>query len=327
MKRTLQAQYRTWPLKEPFVISRGRRSEARVVVVEIAAGGHRGRGESAGVTYKGETQEQLMAQIESVRDAIEGGVEREDLLALLPAGGARAALDAALWDLQARQSGIPVWQRAGVGRGAAIDTAVTIGMRSPEACGRAAAALAAYPWIKLKVGRDDPVAAIAAVRQAAPRSRLIVDANQAWEQADLLRWLPDLERLQVDLLEQPLARGRDGGLSRAECPIPICADESVDGVEDLPRLHQGYRYINIKLDKCGGLTAALQLARTAQGAGFRLMSGCMVASSLSMAPAMVLSQLCEINDLDGPLLLAEDWLEGIVYDRGCMSPPWGRFWG
>lgn len=309
------------------MISRGSRNAARVVVVEIAADGRTGRGESAGVAYKGETLEKLVAQIESVRGAIEEGAEREDLLGLLPAGGARAALDAALWDLQARQTGMPAWQLAGVGCGDAVNTAVTIGIRAPEACGRAAAALAAHPWIKLKVSRENPVAAIAAVREAAPHARLIVDANQAWELADLLRWLPDLERLRVDLLEQPLARGRDGGLSRAGCPIPVCADESVDGIDDLPNLIHGYRYINIKLDKCGGLTAALQLARAAQVAGFRLMSGCMVASSLSMAPAMVLSQLCEINDLDGPLLLAEDWPGGITYNRGRMSPPWGLFWG
>lgn len=327
MKSGLTVTSRAWRLKEPFVIARGSRTVANVIVVEIAADGYVGRGEAAGVAYRGETQESMTAQIEQVRGAIESGVTQRDLLTLLPAGGARNAVDSALWDVQAKQSGIRAWARAGVRSSNPVESAVTIGMRSAEACETTARTIADHPWIKIKVDRNDPIAAVAAVRRGAPRARLIVDANQSWDLEDLARFAPGLLEHNVDLLEQPLAAGKDEKLSKHWSAIPICADESLNTIDDLPQLVGRYDFVNIKLDKCGGLTTALELARAAQRSGFRLMSGCMVASSLAMAPAMVLAQLCEINDLDGAYLLAEDWPDGIVYERGNMQTPWPAFWG
>lgn len=326
MKQQLTVEPRSWRLKEPFVIARGTRTVANSIVVQLKADGHVGRGEAGGVAYNGETQDSMTAQIEQVRKTIESGITRHELVKLLPAGGARNAVDAALWDLQAKQTGIRAWARAGV-PGDPVQSAITIGIRTPEAFETAARALADHPWLKIKVDRNDPVAAVAAVRRGAPRARLIVDANQAWELDDLARFAPLLLEHRVDLLEQPLAAGKDGGLSKNWSPIPMCADESVNTIDDLPSLAGRYDFINIKLDKAGGLTTALELALAAQRAGFRLMSGCMVGASLAMAPAMVLAQLCEINDLDGAFLLAEDWPGGIVYERGKMQPPWPAFWG
>ncbi len=327
MTLKLTVQLRSWRLKEPFVIARGSRTVANSIVVELDAGNHTGRGEAAGVPYAGETQASMTAQIEQVRKAIESGATRLDLIGLLPAGGARNAVDAALWDLEAKQSGVRAWTRAAVSTGGSVQSAVTIGIRAPEAYETAARALADHPWLKIKVDAADPVSAIAAVRRGAPQARLIVDANQSWNLEDLARFAPALGEYKVDLLEQPLAAGKDDGLSKSSSPIPVCADESVNTIDDLPRLAGRYEFINIKLDKAGGLTSALELAHAAQRLGFRLMSGCMVGASLAMAPAMVLAQLCEVNDLDGAFLLAEDWPGGIVYERGNMQPPWPAFWG
>jgi L-alanine-DL-glutamate epimerase-like enolase superfamily enzyme len=327
MTLKLTIEPRSWRLREPFVIARGTRTVANSIVVELRAGNHVGRGEAAGVPYAGETQASMTAQIESVRGAIESGITPRELTGLLPAGGARNAVDAALWDLQARQTGVRAWVRAGVPTGGAVQSAVTIGIRTPEAYETAARALADHPWLKIKVDAADPIAAVAAVRRGAPQARLIVDANQAWNLEDLARFAPALVEYRVDLLEQPLAAGRDAGLSTASSPIPVCADESVNTIDDLAHLVGRYTFINIKLDKAGGLTAALELAQAAQQLGLRLMSGCMVGASLAMAPAMVLAQRCEINDLDGAFLLAEDWPGGIVYERGNMQPPWPAFWG
>ncbi|HSW12829.1 MAG TPA: N-acetyl-D-Glu racemase DgcA [Solimonas sp.] len=327
MKEKLKIRRRSWRLKEPFVIARGTRTVATSVAVELQAGGHVGRGEAAGVAYRGETPESMTAQIEQVRRAVESGVTQRELLQLLPPGGARNAVDAALWDLQAKQTGVRAWTRAGLPHGGPVQSAVTIGIRSPEAFDTAARSLADHPWLKIKVDRNDPVAAVAAVRRGAPHARLIVDANQSWKLEDLARFAPALLKYKVDLLEQPLAADGDEELSKGCSPIPLCADESINTIEDLPRLVGRYDYINIKLDKAGGLTAALELADAAQRSGLRLMSGCMIGASLAMAPAMLLGQLCEINDLDGAFLLAEDWPDGIVYERGNMLPPWPAFWG
>lgn len=323
----LAIEPRSWRLKEPFVIARGSRTVANSITIRLEAGEHVGRGEAAGVPYAGETQASMTAQIEQLREAIESGATRSELLRLLPAGGARNAIDAALWDLEAKQTGVRAWTRAGVPGGGAVQSAVTIGIRTPEAYETAARALADHPWLKIKVDAVDPVTAIAAVRRGAPHARLIVDANQSWSLEDLARFAPALSEHRVDLLEQPLAAGNDEGLSKGSSPVPVCADESVNTLDDLPRLAGRYTFINIKLDKAGGLTGALELAHAAQRMGFRLMSGCMVGASLAMAPAMVLAQLCEVNDLDGAFLLAEDWPGGIVYHRGNMQPPWPAFWG
>lgn len=327
MSRALQAYSRVWRLREPFVIARGTMSTAEVIVVELAAQGVVGRGEACGVDYHGETVQSMLHEVESVRAAVEGGASRRDLLQLLPAGGARNAIDAALWDLEARRSGVPAWRSAAMPQGEAVTTACTIGIRPVAAYATAAAALAGCPWIKIKVDRTDPVAAVAAVHRAAPRARLIVDANQSWTVDEVLAYGAHMAELGVHLLEQPVAVGHDDSLAGIKCPVPICADESINTPEDLAGLVGRYDFINIKLDKTGGLTAALDLADAARQAGLRLMTGCMVGGSLAMAPSMVLAQICEINDLDGPWLLAEDWPGGLVYHNGVISQPWPGLWG
>lgn len=327
MKRTLKAVPISWPMLEPFTITRGTQTTADMVLVELSSKGATGRGEAAGVPYIGETPETLLRDIDRVRTAIEDGADRLELLDLLPIGGARNALDAALWDLEAKLSGIRAWRRAGLQGGEAITTAVTIGIRSLPEYEKSAKALAEYPWIKIKVAQHDPVGAVRAVRSAAPKAKLVVDANQAWTVAELKQLTPALVELGVDLLEQPVKVGHDDELQGYQSPIPICADESINTAADLPKLVGRYEFINIKLDKTGGLTTALDLAQAAKKLGFRLMSGCMCGSSLAMAPSVVLAQLCEINDLDGPLLQAGDLPGAPACVNGLMLPPWPNFWG
>ncbi len=327
MKRALSVAVHSWRMKEPFVIARGPQHTADVVVVELTEYGVVGRGEAAGVRYRGETPQSVAADIERIRPSIEAGADCADLLQLLPAGGARNAVDAALWDLQAKLTGMRAWQRAGLAQGAAVTTNITIGIRSIAAYEEAAAQLADHPWIKVKVNGTDPLQAIEAVHRVAPRAKLVVDANQSWSVADVRAYAPELAGLGVCLLEQPVAAGHDEELAGLKCPVPVCADESIFSLDDLPQLIGRYDFVNIKLDKTGGLTAALALARAAQAAGLRLMSGCMAGSSLAMAPAMVLAQLCEINDLDAPWMLEQDQPGGIVYEQGLMQPPWPDLWG
>ncbi len=327
MARKLLARAHAWKLKEPFAISRGVRSEARVVIVELHENGKVGLGEACGVPYHGETPGTMLAQIEQARPGIEAGCDRRELLDVLPAGGARHAVDAALWDLEAKLTGLPVWQRAAAPRWEPIESAVTVAIRDIDAYEAAARERAAFPWLKVKVGRGSPLAAIAAVRRGAPHARLIVDANQAWTMEELREYTPQLQPLRVDLLEQPLAAGADVDLAGYASPIPLCADESLSTQSDLPGLVGRYQFINIKLDKVGGLTAGLELACAARAAGFRLMVGCMLGGSVSVAPGMVLAQQCDVCDLDGPWLQAEDWPHGIVYRDGRMSLPEPALWG
>jgi L-Ala-D/L-Glu epimerase len=327
MKYQLSIQTRVWPLREPFVIARGSQTTCEVIVVHLAAGGHVGRGEAVGVDYHGETIDSMRAQIESVRGAIERGVDRGQLLDILPPGGARNALDAALWDLEAKRTGTSVWELAGIATPRSIETCLTIGIRSIAEYEAKAKALARYAWIKVKVSEDRPLEAVAAVRRGAPQSRLVVDANQAWSVDQLQQLAPALAELRVDLLEQPVRESDGDRLANLELPVPVCADEPANTLDDLPRLIDRYDFVNIKLDKSGGLTAALDFAHAARAAGLRLMVGCMVGGSLAMAPAMVLAQLCEIADLDGPLLQAEDWPDAIDYRDGLMSLPSRQLWG
>ncbi len=323
----LSIDTRVWPLREPFVISRSSQTTCEVIVVHLAADGHIGRGEAVGVDYHGETIDSMREQVESVRSMIERGIDRRKLLEILPAGGARNALDAALWDLEAKRSDTSVWELAGIARPRTISTCETIGIRSLAEYEARARALARYEWIKIKVSDDKPLEAVAAVRRGAPTARLVVDANQAWSVETLQKLAPALSQLRVDLLEQPVRVTDDAPLARLDLPVPVCADEPANTVEDLPRLVDRYDFVNIKLDKSGGLTAALDFAHAARAAGMRLMVGCMVGGSLAMAPAMVVAQLCEIADLDGPLLQAEDWPDGIEYRDGVMSLPSRKLWG
>ncbi len=327
MKRSLSISRISWPLKEPFVISRSVHTSSDVVVVQLCENGVTGLGEAVGVDYHGETPASLQIQIESIRPQIETGIDRTQLLDLLPAGGARNAVDAALWDLEAKLTGVRAWERAGVGNGGPLVTTQTIGIRDLEGYERRARELAAYAWLKVKVAAEHPLECIAAVRRGAPDARLVVDPNQAWTVDQLREYAPRLVELGVALLEQPVPVDGDHALIDYRCPIPICADEAVDTVDQLPHLRGRYDFINIKLDKTGGLTCALELARAAQAQGFRLMVGCMVGGSIAMAPSMVLGELCEVCDLDGPLLQAKDWEGGIAYHNGVMQPPWPQLWG
>lgn len=317
-----------WEMNEPFRIARGEMTHVEGIVVSITDGnGHQGRGEAYGIDYEGETTVSMLQQIEQVRERLLADPARETLLNLLPHGGARCALDCALWDLEAKRSGVAAWRRAGLESWGPIVTAYTIGMRPLHELATAVASRADYPLLKIKVNAENPVETVRIVHTAAPRTRLIVDANQSWSFEALERYAPACRKLGVVLLEQPIAADADDALLRYDSPIPICADEAVHVAADLPRVVGKYNVVNIKLDKSGGLTAALELARAALQKGLRLMVGCMAGSSLAMAPAVIVAQLCDFVDLDGPLLQRLDWPHGIEYSNGTMSPPEAPLWG
>jgi L-alanine-DL-glutamate epimerase-like enolase superfamily enzyme len=328
MTLSIDIQERAWPLHEPLAIARGVQDTVPTIQVTIVdEHGHRGRGEACGVDYAGETIASMTAQIEAVLPSITPDITRDALLSLLPAGGARYAVDSALWDLEAKQSGESAFVRAGVKEPKAVQTARTIGIRSTAEYFSAARAHAEHALLKIKVDASDPLGALAAVRRGAPDSSLIVDPNQSWSVEQLKALAPHLSALGVVLLEQPIPVGDEGGLEGYRCPIPICADELINDERDLSRAKGRFDFVNIKLDKAGGLTSALRLADAATAAGFKLMVGCMVGSSLSMAPAMILAQRCAFVDLDGPLLQSEDWPDGLRYESGWVSPPAQHFWG
>lgn len=318
---------RRWPLNEPFTVSRGTMHTADGVIVTLEQDGARGHGEAYGITYEGETTDSIVAQIEAVRPAIEGGAGRDALAALLPAGGARCALDTALWDLEAKRSRRAVHELAGWAEPQTVETAFTIGMRPLAAMRAAAAAKADYGLLKLKVNSEDPISFIREARAGAPASRFIVDPNQSWTVADIAAYQHELVSLGVVLLEQPVAAQQDDGLAGFAAILPICADEAIHDRGDLAKLRGKYSHINIKLDKTGGLTEALALADAALAEGFGLMVGCMAGSSLAMAPAHLIAQKCEFVDLDGPLLQSEDWPDAMVYASGRLLPPSRALWG
>lgn len=328
MMWAVETQPLAWPLREPFRISRGVETVAHTLMVTITdEAGRRGRGESCGVNYHGETPATIAADIAGVAATLAKGVSRAELAALLPPGGARAALDAALWDLEAKRSGVPAWRAAGLASLGSVETLFSIGIRDLDGYTRTARDHAHFGVLKIKVADDDPLAAIRAVRAGAPDSRLVVDANQAWSCARLKELAPVLAELGVDLLEQPIPAGDEDGLEGYRCPVPLAADEAVQHRGDIARAARFYDIVNIKLDKTGGLTEALALADAAEAAGMGLMVGCMLGSSLSIAPAHLLAQRCRFVDLDSPLLQAEDWPDGMVFDGATLAPPTPRFWG
>ena len=324
----LSVEIRRYPLREPFVIARGAQTETQTLLVTLVdQAGRRGRGEGCGVEYAGETLETMSAQIEAAREVIEAGVSRQALLELLPAGGARCAIDAALWDLQAKQSGRSAFELAGATPVRPVTTAYTIGIRHAADYEIAARLRANYKLLKIKVDAREPLAAVESARRGAPDARFIVDPNQAWS-VDMLKALASpMADLGVVLIEQPIRVGDEPGLDGYRCPIQLCADELVNDSRDLEKAKGRFDVINIKLDKSGGLTSALALAGEARAEGFDLMVGCMVGSSLGMAPAMVLAQQCAFADLDGPLLQATDWPDGLSYREGVIDPPSRAFWG
>ncbi len=323
----LTARDERWPLAEAFVISRGTKTEAHVVVAEIAEGPHRGRGEAVPYARYDETVEGVLAQIEGLRPRVEAGLTREALQGLLPAGAARNALDCALWDLEAKRAGVRAWTLAGRARLDPVKTCFTISLGAPAEMAEAARTNATRPMLKLKIGGPDDLDGVAAVHAAAPRSRLIVDANEALSFADLRRLAPEFARLGVRLIEQPLPAGEDAALAGYESPVPLCADESLHTRAELAACVGRYGLINIKLDKAGGLTEALALAAEARTLGFGLMVGCMVATSLAMAPAMILAQGAEVADLDGPLLMLRDREPSLAGTGSMLAPPSAELWG
>lgn len=316
-----------WPYTGPFRIAYQVSTVAESVHVRLTDGPHVGRGEALGVSYRGETVDSILAELQAVKDRLCAGISRDQLLTLLPPGGARNAVDCALWDLEAKRTGKRAWVLAGVSAIRPIVTDHTIGLDTPEAMARAGAALSQYPVLKLKLCGEDDLERVLAVRAARPDAVLIVDANQAWTERDLHDLPPRFAQIGVKLIEQPLPVGDDDALLGYEPSVPLCADESCQATDSLSKLVGKYQYINIKLDKTGGLTEALRLAREAERQHFKLMIGCMAGSSLSMAPAFIVAQLCEFADLDGPLLSSCDVSPGIRYDGGRMYPPERLLWG
>ncbi|WP_424627389.1 N-acetyl-D-Glu racemase DgcA [Bradyrhizobium sp. SYSU BS000235] len=323
----LHAHIERWPIAGGFTISRGAKTEAIVIVAEVSRAGQTGRGECVPYARYGETPEGTLAAIQAMQAVIQGGMDRQTLQQRMPAGAARNALDCALWDLEAKEAGQRAWDLIGPSAPRPLTTAYTISLGTPQAMAEATAKAAHRPLLKIKLGGDGDEARIAAVRQAAPKSELIVDANEAWTEANLERHLEACAEAGVTMIEQPLPAGHDQALARIARPVAVCADESVHDRASLEGLRERYDAINIKLDKTGGLTEALAMAAAAKALGFDLMVGCMVATSLAMAPAMVVAQDARVVDLDGPLLLTKDRDNGLRYEGSTVYPPDAGLWG
>jgi L-alanine-DL-glutamate epimerase-like enolase superfamily enzyme len=325
--RDLSVGVERWPIRGEFTISRGAKREAVVVVATIRDGVHAGRGECVPYARYGESVEGVARAIEACAPTVADGVDRAGLLSLLPPGAARNALDCALWDLEAKLSGRSAAELAGVGPLHAVETAFTISLASPEEMAARAREASSYALLKLKLGGDGDEDRLAAVRDAVPNARLIVDANEAWRASGLARLLAAAKAANVELIEQPLPAGDDAMLEHIACPVPICADESVRDRASLRDIAKRYDAVNIKLDKTGGLTEALATVADARKLGLKIMVGCMVATSLALAPALLLAQDAEWIDLDGPLLLECDRLPGLAYASGIVMPAPAALWG
>ena len=327
MGLTLTVRAESWAIAGAFTIARGAKTQAEVVVAEVSDGRHRGRGECVPYARYGETIAGVMAAIEAMRAPLGEGLTREALQTAMPAGAARNALDCALWDFEAKASGRPMHVLAGLPAPRALVTAYTISLGTPQTMAEAAAQAAGRKLLKLKLGGPGDAARIAAVRAAAPDAELIVDANEGWRADNLADNLAACVHAGVTLVEQPLRAADDAALAQIARPIPVCADESVHDRASLVSLIGKYDAVNIKLDKTGGLTEALALAHEAERLGFSVMVGCMVATSLSMAPAMLVAQRARVVDLDGPLLLARDRDNGLKYENSLVYPASSALWG
>ncbi len=323
----LTGRIERWPIAGAFTISRGAKTEAIVVVAELRSGDHVGRGECVPYARYGETPEAALAALEAMRAPLAGGLDRSALQAAMQPGAARNALDCALVDLEAKISGKRAWELFGSAAPRPATTAYTISLGTPEAMAEATAKAASRPLLKIKLGGDGDDARIAAVRRAAPNAELIVDANEAWTPDNLARNLAACADAGVTLVEQPLPAGHDEALATIARPIVVCADESVHDRTSLAALRGRYDAVNIKLDKTGGLTEAMAMAQDAQALGLQIMVGCMVATSLAMAPAILLTPFARFIDLDGPLLLARDRDDGLRYDGSTVYPPEPALWG
>jgi len=323
----LTARIERWPVAGAFTIARGAKTHVDVVVAEVSADGITGRGEGTAIYYHGESAESVLAQIEGQRDALAGGLTRLSLQSVLPRGAARNALDCALWDWEARKTEVPVWQLAGLAEPKSLVTAFTISLADPAKMEADARHAAHLPLLKLKLAGEGDIDRVAAVRRGAPGARLIVDANEAWTSRDVAAEAAALLPFGVELIEQPVRAGEDHLLDGVACPIPLCADESCQDRADLARCAGRYAAINIKLDKTGGLTEALALGTEARAAGYDLMVGCMLATSLGIAPATLVAQGAHWVDLDGALLLAEDRDGALGCNDGVLAPASPQLWG
>lgn len=326
--RRLTVVTERWPIAGAFTIARGSKTEATVVVATIEDGAHRGRGECVPYPRYGETPEGVTAAILAQSEAIARGMSRAELAAQMPPGAARNALDCALWDCEAKIARRPAWQLAGLAQAPQpLTTCYTLSVGTPEEMHETARQAAGRPLLKVKLAGTGDAQRIAAVRAGAPLARLVADANEAWDETNFAENMAACVAARVEMIEQPLPAGRDDVLADVLRPLPICADESVHGLASLSQLAGRYDAVNIKLDKTGGLTEALALAQAARKAGFRIMVGCMVSTSLSMAPAMLVAQFADIVDLDGALLLARDRPDGLLYDGALIAPATSALWG
>jgi len=324
----LEVRHESWPLARAFTISRGAKTSAETVIATLYGDGIAGRGECVPYQRYGESVASVMAALEALAPGLAAGrLDRESLQEALPPGAARNALDCALWDFEAKRAGVPVWELAGLGQPGAVTTAYTLSLDTPEAMGDAARAEAQRPILKLKLAGEGDLDRVAAVRRNAPAARLIVDANEGWSPDQIAPFAAALAKLGVEMVEQPLPAGDDAILSEFPHPLAFCADESCHDRAGLDDLAGRYEMVNIKLDKSGGLTEALALKWAAKARGMKVMVGCMVATSLAMAPAVLLAQDADIVDLDGPLLLVHDRENGLAFDGSAVAPPSPALWG
>ena len=328
MTRSLTVSRESWPLATIFRISRGARTASAVIVVGITDGTATGRGECFPYARYGESLDSVESQIQSAAEAIAAGVGREELLSILPAGAARNAVDCALWDLEAKQAGTRAWTLAGLGELEPVTTVFTLGVDTPEVMAGKASENCARPRLKLKMTGDGlDLERVAGIHAAAPDTGLVVDANEGWTIEQYLEVAPKLAALGVEMIEQPLPAADDASLAGVERVVPVCADESCHDTASLAGLIGKYDMINIKLDKTGGLTEALRLRDAAVDAGFGIMVGCMIGTSLAMAPGVLVAQGAAVVDLDGPLLLSKDRDPGLTYDGSIILPPLAMLWG
>jgi L-Ala-D/L-Glu epimerase len=327
MSRRLSVRREQWKVAQPFVISRGSKTIAETIVAEVKVGALSGRGEAVPYPRYGESVDGALAALEAMQDAVAAGLDRVGLQQAMPPGAARNALDAAFWDLEAKETDTSVWELAGVDEPRPLTTAFTLSLDTPERMAAVAAENRLRPLLKLKLGGAGDVERVRAVRAAVPNAQIIVDANEGWTEDQLIEFGPAMALLGVLLIEQPLPEGGDGALALAPHPVPICADESCHASAGLAGLVGRYDFVNVKLDKTGGLTEAMLLCEMARGHGLGIMVGCMVAGSLAMAPALVLAQRADFVDLDGPLLLARDRQPGLRYDGSIVYPPKPNLWG
>jgi L-Ala-D/L-Glu epimerase / N-acetyl-D-glutamate racemase len=324
---TLALAVERWPIAGSFAISRGSKTEALTVVAELSDGVARGRGECVPYARYGESVDSVRAQIEAMRPQLGAGIDRRGLQTAMPPGAARNALDCAFWDLEAKRTKRPVHELAEIPAPLALTTAYTISLAAPEAMAETAKGAAGRSLLKIKLGAEGDSARIAAVRAAAPQAALIVDANEGWNESNVAVNVAACAEAGVVLIEQPLPEGQDQALAHMRRPIPVCADESVHDRSSLSALSGRYDAVNIKLDKAGGLTEALAMVAEARRQGFTIMVGCMVATSLSMAPAILIAQQARFIDLDGPLLLSRDRPNGLRYADSMVFPPSPVLWG